>query len=77
MISCAVPVSYKGDSGRRELAFVRRTTRNLAMSVALRWPDQTPTVAEIRQVFGLSRASAYRYLAELKQAKEGRPDGAR
>lgn len=69
MTACVVPVIWKGATERRGCVVVRRGARNLAMLVALRWHDRTPTVAEVRRAFGLSRATAYRYLADLKQAK--------
>lgn len=71
MTTCTVPVSYRGNATRSGLVFVRRSPRSLAMSIALRFRDRTPSVAEIRRAYGLSRATAYRYLADLKAAKGG------
>lgn len=45
------------------------TLRRFAMTLALRYWHYTPTVAELRRTFGLTRATAYRYLADLKAAK--------
>lgn len=70
MTACVVPVVWlKGERVRTGCAVVNRGARSLAMRIALRWHDRTPTVAEVRRAFGLSRATAYRYLADLKQAK--------
>lgn len=69
MTACVVPVIWKGATERRGCAVLNRGARSLAMLIALRWHDRTPTIAELRRAFGLSRATAYRYLADLKQAK--------
>lgn len=40
-----------------------------AMRLALRYQHRTPTVAELRETYGMSRATAYRWIAAFKAAK--------
>jgi hypothetical protein len=54
------------------------SSRGVFMSIALRilckWPNRDPKVPELMETFDMSRASAYRWLAELKMI---RPDTGR
>ena len=40
-----------------------------ALRIALRYQHRTPTVPELIEAYGMSRATAYRWIAAFKQAK--------
>lgn len=40
-----------------------------ASAIAAKYSDRLPTVEELRNSFGMSRATAYRWLAALKWAR--------
>lgn len=40
-----------------------------AIQLAIRFVHRTPTVRDLREDFGMSRATAYRWLAAIKAAK--------
>ena len=39
------------------------------MRLALKYTHRTPSPAELMEAFGMSRASAYRYVAAIREAK--------
>lgn len=40
-----------------------------AFAIANRFPHRLPTVEELRDAYGMSRATAYRWIADLKQTR--------
>ncbi|GAB3755091.1 hypothetical protein [Lysobacter olei] len=42
-----------------------------AFAIAHQFPHRLPTVEELQDAHGMSRATAYRWLADLKQARGG------
>ena len=40
----------------------------VAVRIARRYTHRTPTVADLREQFGMSRATAYRWIAALRDA---------
>lgn len=49
-------------------------TVEIAMRVALAYVHRTPSVEELRERFGMSRPTAYRWIAAIRAAK-GEPSG--
>lgn len=45
---------------------------HLAMRIALAYAGRNPTAVELQQRFGMSRATAYRCIAAMKEARGGR-----
>lgn len=45
---------------------------HIAMRIALAYAGRNPTAAELQDRFGMSRATAYRWLAAMKEARGGR-----
>lgn len=50
-----------------------RSTSSVRMHIAylilIKWPHRDPTIAELRAHFGMSIATAYRYLHALRDAR--------
>lgn len=44
-------------------------TAQLALRIAAAYPGAIPTVPQLRDDFGMSRATAYRWIAALKAAR--------
>lgn len=45
-----------------------------ALRIAMRYPNRPPTVADLKENFGMCRATAYRWIRGYKEAK-GLPHG--
>ncbi|MCH6484268.1 hypothetical protein MMG85_11935 [Pseudoxanthomonas sp. LH2527] len=44
-------------------------TAQMAFRIAAAFPHATPSVAQLRDHFGMSRATAYRWIAAMKAAR--------
>lgn len=44
-------------------------TAHMAFRIAAAFPHGTPSVAQLRDHFGMSRATAYRWIAAIKSAR--------
>lgn len=45
------------------------TTMLVCMRIAMRYVHRTPTPEELQAAYGMSRATAYRYVAAIREAK--------
>ena len=45
----------------------------IAFRILLTWPNRDPTHTELRDTFGMSKATANRWLASLREARGAKP----